>query len=141
LEKLIKITGQEMIEMGWNLIDNDQPEDRFILEINITPEIRRIRIAPDIDGADWLNDYSFDYEETLQDLHDYDHLPNGIFQCDALFYNDENNYTSQQIPVSDISEILGGTTMLELRVYDSIEDLNAEIIGFSFSYHPEYSEE
>ena len=127
--------------MGWNLIDEDKPSDNFILEINTAPEKRTIRIAPDVDGADWLNDYSFDYAETLQDLHDYDHLPNVVFQGDSVFYNDDSTKESKQIHVSEIAEILGGTTENELRVYSSLKELNNEVSGFSFSYHPEYFEE
>ena len=138
MKKIINITGQDMIDMGWNLIGEDKPSDNFILEINTAPEKRTIRIAPDVDGADWLSDNSFDYEETLQDLDDNNHLPCGIFQGNSVFYNDHENETSQSIQHGEISEIIGNMSSIELKVYSSLHELNQEIDGFSFSFEPEY---
>ena len=136
-EKTISLSGKEMIDMGWNIGDLE-PTDNFTLTIDTAPESREIKIhLTDVDGGDYL-DWEFDYEETLRDLDDHNHLPCGIFQGDSVFYNDHEKETSQSIQHGEISEILGDTTSLELKAYSSIDALNREISGFSFSFSPKY---
>ena len=126
-----------MIDMGWHIGD-ESPSDNFTITIDSTPEIREIKVHfTDVDGGDYLA-WEFDYEETLQDLDDYNHLPCGIFQGDSVVYNDHVTQTSSHIQHAEIAEILGDTSTLELKVYSNFSELNLEVSGFSFTTEPIY---
>lgn len=79
MEKKLFLTGQQMIDMGWE-IDDEGASTNFTLTINNNPEAKWIKIAyTDVDGGDYLKDWYFDYESTLDDLDMYNHLPCGIY--------------------------------------------------------------
>ena len=133
---IIKITGQELIDMGW-YIGEDLPEQKFNLHINVSEQ--KMEIAPDVDGGSFDTTYEFDYAETLSDLSEYDHLPNAI--CDGVeyWYNDDCAESSSPCKASGIANICGFSHD-ELKVFDSLDHLNSffTLGGFSFTYEPEY---
>ena len=88
---IIKITGQELIDMG-HYIGEVLPEQKFNLHINISEQ--KIEIAPDVDGADFDTTYEFEYEETLADLSEHDLLPNAIRDGVEYWCNDNFLETS-----------------------------------------------
>ena len=132
---IIKITCQELIELGYYMGDY-KPQDKFDLHINISKE--QIKIAPDVDGADFDNSFYFHYEETMADLRLNNHLPGGICGGINCYYNDHSTETSSSCNPFEIAEICGLSND-ELSAFESIEDLNAFISGdFSFSFEPKY---
>ena len=133
---IIKITGQELIDMG-HYIGEDLPEQKFNLHINISEQ--KIQIAPDVDGGSFDHTYEFDYAETLSDLSEYDHLPNGICGGIEYWYNDDCAESSSSCNPSEIAYICGLSDN-ELEVFDSLDHLNSffTLGTFSFSYEPQY---
>jgi hypothetical protein len=132
---IFKITCQELIELGYYMGDY-QPKDEFYLHINISKQ--QIKIAPDVDGADFDNSFEFDYEETMANLHDSGHTANAI--CDGVkyWYNNDSTENSNLCNPSEIAEICG-ISHDELAAFETIEDLNVFISGnFSFSFEPKY---
>lgn len=132
MKKLIKITGQQMVDMGW-YIGKESTDEKFTLTIDT--EKRNIKI--NLDGADLL-DWGFEYEAALADLDYMDLLPCGIFETSTCFYNNHIFETSSMIEICEISEICGDMLQIELTLYSTLAELNNEIIGFSFSENPEY---
>jgi hypothetical protein len=131
------LTGQQMIDMGW-YIGEESPLENFTLTIDSTPERRNIKIHfTDVDGGDYLNDWCFDYESTLDDLDMYNHLPCGI-QGNGVWYNDHETKRSTCIQINEISEIVGDMLTVELKLYSSCSELNREVDTFSFTHDPEY---
>lgn len=132
---IVKITGQELVNLGYHIGDC-KPKDKFNLHIDISEQ--KIRIAPDVDGADFDHSWSFDYEETMGDLNLNGHLSNGI--CAALDYS-YNDIFSETSKVCNFDEIAStcGLSHDELSAFESIESLNDFVSGpFSFSYEPKY---
>jgi hypothetical protein len=132
---IIKITGQELIDMDYH-IGICEPEDKFSLHISISKQ--QIKIAPDIDGADFDNSFEFEYAETMGDLNEFGHFPNAI--CDGIeyWYNDDFTETSSSCNPSEIASICGISDD-ESAAFDSIDHLNNFISGiFYFSYEPKY---
>lgn len=132
---IIKITGQELIDLGY-YIGEDKPEDKFNLHINISK--MQIKIAPNVDGADFDHSWGFDYQETMADLKLKGHLSNGICGGVKYWYNNHSTETSSSCNPCDIAEICELSDD-ELSAFESLEDLNAFISGdFSFSFEPLY---
>lgn len=138
MTKEIFITGQQMIDMGWTLAAQDSATDEFILEINTNPESGTIKARfANCDGCDYLSEYRFDYLDTLKDLYAYHYLPCGI-RTGPVFYNNQVEETSEEIHVGSIPEIIGDTSWEELMMYSSLDELNKELTGLSFTDEPEY---
>ena len=131
---IIKITGQDMIEMGWLIEEN--PQDKYNLIISVLTQ--QIAIAPDVDGAEFDLCYEFDYEETLSELHELGHLPAEICAGLKYWYNNDIEQTSGLCNSCDIAEICG-LSQNELNCFDSLESLNSFMCStFSFSFSPKY---
>lgn len=134
-DNIIKITAQDLIFMDY-FVGEYEPIDSLNLHINISK--KQIKIAPDVDGADFDNSFKFDYIETMADLSLYGHLPSGI--CGGVDYS-YNDFFSETSRVCDFDEIASicGLSHDELSAFESLEDLNDFISGdFSFSCEPKY---
>ena len=132
---IIKITCQELIDLGYYMGDY-LPQYEFNLHINISKQ--KIKIAPDVDGADFDNSFEFDYEETMCDLHNSGHIANAV--CDGVkyWYNNHSTENSSSCNPCEIAEICELSDD-ELSAFESLEDLNAFIsCDFSFSFEPKY---
>ena len=134
-ETIITITGKQMLQMGWN-VDDDQMEDEFNLHINLKDQ--QIKIAPNVDGADFDHSWEFDYTSTLEDLDDCDFLPRGIFSGNCLYYNDRTENTSECIQHGAVSGICDMTNT-EIAAISSLHQLNMIVSGkFSITSEPEF---
>jgi hypothetical protein len=132
---IIKITYQELIELGYYMGDY-VPQDEFNLHINISKQ--QIKIAPDVDGADFDNSFEFDYVETMADLSLNDYLPGAICGNINCYINDSFSETSRKCEFWEIASICG-ISHDELSAFESIQDLNFFASSvFSFSFEPEY---
>ena len=132
---IIKITCQELVDLGYYMGDY-LPQDEFSLHINISGE--QIKIAPDVDGADFDNSFEFDYVETMADLSLNDHLPGAIYGNINCFINDVFSETSRICEFWEIASICG-ISHDELSAFESLEALNIWVSGpFSFSNEPKY---
>lgn len=123
-----------MQEMGWNIGDCNV-EDKFELWIDI--ESQSIKISHDVDGADFISDFSFDYEETLVDLSNNDFLPRAIMTGNSLYVNDFSTQTTDNVQHSEIAEICG-MSAYEIAAIKSFDQLNQIISGFSVTVDPEF---
>ena len=132
---IVKISCQELIDFGYYMGDYE-PQDKFDLHINISKQ--QIKIAPDVDGADFDNSFEFDYEETLADLNLNVHLSNGICVGVDYSYNDLFSETSRVCEFWEIA-LICGLSHDELSAFESIEHLSDFASGaFSFSYEHLY---
>lgn len=131
---IIKITGAQMEEMGWNIGDCST-EDSFDLWIDI--ETQCIKISHDVDGADFLSDFSFNYEESLIDLSNNDFLPRGIMIGNSLYVNDFSTQTTDNVQHAEIAEICD-MSAYEIAALESLDQLNQIISGFSVTVDPEF---
>lgn len=132
----IKVTAANFDAMGWNIEDSDR-ELISCLEICNDPERRSIKAI----GAAANNEvfdlgYSFDYDETLQDLYDNDLLPCGVGGgVSSVIYNDHTSETSSHVFPREMTEIIGDTSWPELMLYRSFQELNHDLSDCSF-FHP-----
>lgn len=133
-ETIITVTGQQMAEMGWNL-NGDEMDAEFNIHINLKDQ--NIKIAPNVDGADFDKSFEFEYSETLQDLYDADLLPRGIFSGNCLYYNDRNESTSECIQHAAVSQICDMSSV-EVAAITSLHQLNMIIDNFSITSEPEF---
>jgi hypothetical protein len=112
------------------------PQDEFDLHINISK--KQIRIAPDVDGADFDHSFEFDYVETMADLSLNNHLAGAICGNIRLYLNDVFSETSRICQFWETAYTCG-ISHDELSAFESIEDLNIWASGpFSFSLEPKY---
>lgn len=84
----IKITGQNIIDMGWHLPKEYLKEDSFTLwisSLNLQIKIRH--------NSGWfpgfLSSWEFDYKKTIEDLNRLNLLPNSIAQINSDFYSND----------------------------------------------------
>jgi hypothetical protein len=132
---IVKITCQELIDLGYYMGDYE-PQDEFDLHINISKQ--QIKIAPDVDGADFDNSFEFDYVETMADLNLNGYLPGAIYGNINCYINDVFSETSRKCEFWEIAYSCG-ISHDELSAFESIEDLNFFASGpFSFSFEPKY---
>ena len=134
-EIIIKITGQQLKDLGYYIGDY-RSKDKFNLHIDISD--KQIRIAPDVDGANFDHSWGFDYQETMADLNLNGYLSNGICEGVDYSYNDFFSETSRVCDFNEIASICG-LSHDELSAFESIEYLNDFVSGpFSFSYEHLY---
>lgn len=132
---IINITGQELIDLGYYMGDY-LPQDEFNLHINISKQ--KIKIAPDVDGADFDNSFEFDYEETMADLNNSGHTANAIVCGIDCWYNDDSKEYSNLCNAHQVADICALSDD-ELSAFQSLEHLNYFVSGnFSFSFEPKY---
>lgn len=130
----IEVTAGQLNEMGWTIDPQDQAVDNFILSICNDPERRKISlslIAANGEEVE-LPEYSFEYWPTLSDLDDFGLLPDFLNGYDYVMYNDDENQVSSHVRAGDVSEIIGDIDRLELKLYKSFAELNADLSNCSF---------
>ena len=60
-------------------------------------------------------------------------------ETNHIWYNDDQEKTSQLVPASSVDEICGDMeSPWDWDELESLEQLNAELYGFSFTTDPEY---
>lgn len=120
--------------MDWVLDERDQ--DGIIVSID-TDENSIKALAND--AVTELPEYTFDYDDTIQSLYDADLLP-GFPGNRSFVYNDDEARLSAIVSSASVAEYVG-ISEVELNLYASIDELNAEVYGFSFADEtacPEY---
>lgn len=134
MKKQIFITPAEFTEMGWVLDARDENEKSLIVEIDTNEKTIEVLLECENGETVHAPEYTFDdYIETLQDLHDYDHLPSRIFSGNSLIYNDDANQVSSHVSHSEVNSIMDMHSV-EVHVYGSFEELNQDCYGFSFQH-------
>ena len=127
-----------MEETGWVIDQKDKALfDGYDLKLEVCtdPERRSIKLLAEKKGEDTvhLNDYEFDYKETIQDMIDLDIVPQFLAGMSSVLYTDKITGEENVVFASDISEIIGDITWNELALYSSFSELNNEYEGFEFS--------
>lgn len=135
MTKTIKITANQFDQMGWIIEESDR-NLISCLEICNDPERYGIRaIGTAANGEEFeMSDYEFDYFSTLSDLDDMNMLPDFLAGQRAVMYNDDENQRSAIVPTGDVSEIIGDIDRLELKLYGSFAELNADLSNCSFGH-------
>ncbi len=137
------ITADQMINMGWNVPEEDRTLQEYQLKICNDPGNKKIELLARASNGEWfaMSDYSFDYMDTIVDLCDAELLPNFLSGYGQVLYNDDDAQRSCIVQRSDVHEIIGDLTREELQLYASFEELNRDLSNCSFGHvydEPEY---
>ena len=135
MKKTITVSADQFQQMGWPIPELFNNIEKFKLTICNDPEARGITFAYVNEGncTVQLPEYEIDYFQAMVDLDDMDLLPNFLRGQGLVVYNDQERQKSSKVFAGEVANIIG-VSQIDLMIYSSFEELNADLSGCSFAH-------
>jgi hypothetical protein len=142
MSKNISVSLQDLAKhCDWTITEGDE---KLAVTAIVDTHEKTIKF---IDGADFLKEYEpksvEDYYQWLEDFESCGFLSGLSRGGGHIYYNNDIEETSTCIFQSDVAEIIGDIKDIELRIYNSFNEMELDqtLSGFSFSYEPVYEKD